>query len=180
MNLPTRRDCLAWGARGAALAAGMGTAAIVGAQGLVELPSKPALGERVEWPAIQLLDGRTVTHPVLGGAASVVVFFSTTCPFCARHNDHVQKLLERSRGLPMRVLAVAHDRQEALVRTYVQRRKLAFDVSLDHVPMRAALTQLKGIPITCVVDRQQRLREVIRGEMFEDDVIGLAKWAEST
>lgn len=180
MKPVTRRDCLAWGARGAALAMGSVSATIVGAQGPAFVPPAPALGDRVAWPPISLLDGRAVVHPAPGGAASIVVFFSTTCPFCARHNEHVQKLLERSRGLPLRVLAVAHDRQEAHVRTYLQRRALGFDVSLDHVPMRAALTPLKGIPITCAIDRQQRLREVIRGEMFEDDVLGLAKWAGST
>lgn len=179
MKRMTRRDCLALGAHGAALAAGVGTATISAAQGLVAAASTPALGERVAWPPIRLLDGRAVVHPAPGGDASVVVFFSTTCPFCARHNDHVQKLLERSRGLPLRVLAVAQDRQEAHVRTYLQRRGLGFDVSLEHAVMRAALTALKGIPVTCAIDRQQRLREVIRGEMFEDDVLGLVKWCES-
>jgi thiol-disulfide isomerase/thioredoxin len=167
-----RRDCLLLGARGTALAAGIGSVASASAR----TTGIPALGERVEWPAIRLLGGVEAEHPAPGGAATIVVFFATTCPFCARHNDHVQKLLERSRGLPLRVLAVAHDRQEAYVRSYLQRRGLGFDVSLDHVPMRAALTPLKGIPVTCAIDRQQRLREVIRGEMFEADVLGLAKW----
>jgi peroxiredoxin len=177
MKPVTRRDCLVLGAHGAALATGVGSAASAGAQPL--RAAQPALGERVEWPPIRLLDGGAAVHPAPGGAATIVVFFSTTCPFCARHNEHVQKLLERSRGLPLRVLAVAHDRHEAHVRTYLQRRGLGFDVSLDHVAMRAALTPLKGIPVTCAIDRQQRLREVIRGEMFEADVLGLAKWSES-
>lgn len=175
----TRRACLKLGARGAALAASIGAALSVGAQAIEAAPAAPQLGEQVRWPTIQLLDGRPVEQPAPGGVASIVVFFSTTCPFCARHNEHVQKLLDRSHGLPLRVLAVAHDKQLAHVRTYLQRRGLGFDVSLDHVAMRAALTPLRGIPVTCAIDRQQRLREVIRGEMFLGDVLGLAKWSES-
>jgi len=34
-------------------------------------------------------------------------------------------------------------------------------------------------PLTCVLDRQGRLREVIPGEMFADDVMGLARWARA-
>ena len=128
---------------------------------------------------VRLLDGRTLAPLQPGAAASVVVFFSTTCPYCARHNVHVQKLLAATRGLPLRVLGVAHDKQPELVTRYLARRGLSFDVTLDQGPLHAALSRKPGIPLTCVVDRQQRLREVSRGEMFEDDVLGLARWASA-
>lgn len=143
----------------------------------VPAPASPALGERIHWPPVRLLDGRPMHAPVPGEAASVIVFFSTTCPFCARHNVHVQKLLQASRGTPLRILAVAQDRSEANIRTYLQRRGLDLDVTMEDAAMRKALTTLKGVPITCAVDRQQCLREVIRGEMFEEDVLALARWA---
>lgn len=41
------------------------------------------------------------------------------------------------------------------------------------------MTLRKVIPLTCVVDRAGRLREVIPGEMFEEDVLDLAKWARA-
>ena len=139
----------------------------------------PAIGEQVQWPAVTLLDGRMLPPLAPGAEASVVVFFSTTCPFCVRHNAHVQKLLALAQGQPLRVLGVAHDRQAEHVRTYLKRQALSFDVSLDQGPLHAALSRKPGTPITCVVDRQQRLREVIRGEMFEEDVLGLLRWARA-
>jgi peroxiredoxin len=139
----------------------------------------PAIGDTVRWPSLQLLDGRQLEPPAAGGRASVVVFFSTTCPFCARHNEHVQKLMVAARGLPLRVLGVAHDTRIEHVRTYLGRRGLGFDVSMDQLALHAALSRMKGIPLTCVVDRQQHLREVIRGEMSEEDVLGLLKWART-
>jgi peroxiredoxin len=143
------------------------------------LRGDPAIGARVTWPTVTLLDGRPFKAAQPGGEATVVVFFATTCPFCARHNVHVQKLLDTTRGLPLRVLGVAHDRQIDHVHTYLTRRQLSFPVSMDQAPLHAALSRKPGIPLTCVVDRQQRLREVIRGEMFEEDVLGLARWAQA-
>lgn len=137
----------------------------------------PALGDRVQWPEVRLLDGRPLPPAQPGQDASVVVFFSTTCPFCARHNVHVQKLRETTAGLPLRVLGVAHERDPERVRAYAAQRGLRFDFTLDQQPLHAALSRRPGIPLTCVVDRQQRLREVIRGEMFEEDVLELARWA---
>lgn len=176
----TRREWLRDGALGMSMAAVGSISTRVLAQSMVPpLAAVPAIGDRVVWPTVRLMDGRMVPPPVPGQVASVIVFFSTTCPFCARHNVHVQKLLEGTRDLPLRILALAQDRSEAHVRTYLQRRALSFDVSMDHALMRATLTRMNGIPLTCVVDRQQRLREVIRGEMFEADVLGLAKWASA-
>lgn len=173
--MTTRRDWLGWGTAALALTA----IEPATRSALAQPPPQPAIGARVQWPVVHLLDGRQLEPPAPGQAASIIVFFSTGCPFCGRHNAHVQKLLERTRHLPLRVLGVAQDRVEAHVRTYLQRQALAFDVSMDHAPMRAALTRMNGIPLTCAVDRQQHLREVIRGEMFEDDVLALAKWARA-
>jgi peroxiredoxin len=174
-GLLRRRHCLM---AGAAISAGLTAAGADHASAAVE-GTAPAPGDRVRWPDIGLLDGRRLAPPQPGQLASVVVFFTTTCPFCARHNVHVQKLHDAAAALPLRVLGMAHERDPAVVRRYAAARGLQFDMSLDAGPLRAALSPLRGIPLTCVIDRQQRLREVIRGEMFEEDVLGLAKWARS-
>ena len=183
---PERRTRRGWLMQQGRCLLGLGSAALalpsVAPTAALDAPggtagASPALGERVRWPAFRQLDGRPVEPPQPGQEASVVVFFLTTCPFCARHNEHVQKLVERTRGLPLRVLGVAQDDEAALVKTYLARKRLTFQVSMEHRPLRAALSTLRGVPLTCVVDRQQRLREVIRGEMFEEDVLDLARWA---
>jgi hypothetical protein len=176
----TRREWLQGGAVALSLTAmGAAPGRLLAQSTSAPLAAAPAIGERVAWPVVHLLDGSPVEPPSPGQWASVIIFFSTTCPFCARHDAHVQKLMATTRNLPLRVLALAQDRNEAHVRTYLQRRSLTFDVSMDHGPMRAALARMNGVPLTCAVDRQQRLREVIRGEMFEQDVLGLTKWART-
>ncbi len=142
-------------------------------------PAAPALGEPVRWPAVTLLDGRIFAAEQWGAAATLVVFFSTTCPFCQRHNRHVEKLVRSTRGQPLQVIGVAQDRSEAAVRDYLSRQGYSFAVTLDERALHQALSPRKVIPLTCVVDRSGRLREVIPGEMFEEDVMELARWARA-
>jgi len=144
----------------------------------------PALGDAVRWPGVRLLDQRSgqagarIEAAHLRDTAWVLVFFATDCPYCRRHNHHVQKLLQASQGQPLQVLGVALDHDPQIVRAYLQQQGFSFPVTMDAAPLRAAVTQRQGVPLTVVVDRRGRLREVIPGEMFEEDVLGLAHWAQ--
>ena len=167
----TRRAVLGEGAALAITLAGAGSAA--GA----EAGSPAALGDVVRWPVVHLMDGRTLEPDSWRNTAAVVVFFATTCPYCQRHNEHVEKLVRASRGQALRVLGVAGDREPAPVQRYLRDRGYSFEVTLDDGPLRSVLTTRRVIPLTGVIDRAGRLRELIPGEMFEDDVLGLARWA---
>lgn len=143
------------------------------------LAAAAAKGERVRWPEVQLLDGQAVPEPALRHQAAVVVFFATTCPFCVRHNVHVQKLVQASAGLPLQVLGVSMDRSADPVRRYLARHGYSFNVTMDERALHDALSPRRVMPLTCVLDRTGRLQEVIPGEMTEDDVLGLARWARA-
>lgn len=135
-------------------------------------PAAP--GEAVVWPEVTLLDGR---HWVaVPGQAVVVVFWSTTCPFCRRHNQHVERL-HAAAGSRLQVLGVARERDADAVRRYAAGQGYSFPITTDHAPMAAALTARKMIPLTVTVDRQGRLKQVIPGEMFAEDVMGLVQLA---
>jgi peroxiredoxin len=138
-----------------------------------------ALGEVVRWPTVNLLDGHRLSAAALRDVATVVVFFSTTCTYCGRHNQHIAKLVRASAGQPLQVIGAALDRDEALVRDYLRRHAYSFSVTLDHQPLHDALSARRMIPLTCVIDRAGQLREVIPGEMFEADVLELARWARA-
>jgi thiol-disulfide isomerase/thioredoxin len=135
-------------------------------------------GERVAWPTFSLLDGSRLDAKTLAQTPVVLVFWSTTCPFCRRHNEHLNKLVEATRGKgPLRIIGAARDRDAALVRRVVQERGYRFDVTMDAEPLRAALASRNIIPLTVVVGADGRLREVFPGEMFEEDVLELAELA---
>lgn len=131
----------------------------------------------LDWPAIRLLDGSTLAPASWQGVAAVVVFWATHCAYCKRHNAHVDKLHRASGGQPVRILTVAEDQSEHAVRRYMQAHGYGFPVALSDGVLRARLTSRRIIPMTCVIDREGRLRQAIPGEMTEDDVMGLARAA---
>ncbi len=135
-----------------------------------------ALGATVDWPTVHLLDGRRLDADALRDRAGVVVFFSTDCPYCRRHNQRLERLARASAGGPLRVLGAATDRDPDRVQAYLREQGLGFDVTLDAGPLRAALGERRIVPLTAVIDRRGRLRELIPGEMAEEDVLGLARW----
>ncbi len=133
-----------------------------------------APGDRVAWPAVRLIDGQTWPAPA---GAAVVVFFSITCPFCRRHNAHVEKLRRNLAGRGPALLGVARDRDVSLVKRYMQDNALGFPVTMDHAALAAMLATRNVIPLTVTIDRHGRMRQAIPGEMFEDDVLELAALA---
>jgi thiol-disulfide isomerase/thioredoxin len=143
--------------------------------GLRAAPAQP--GERVQWPTVRLLDGRSWSAADAQGKAVVVVFWSMTCPFCRRHNPHVEKLRAAAVGKPLVVLTVSHDDDAAAVARHLREQRLNFAVTLDVAPMAAALSARRVTPLTATVGRDGRLREVIPGEMFEEDVLDLLQLA---
>lgn len=166
----TRRALLA---RAPLLAGGLPLAALAAAPA-------PALGEAVAWPRPRALDGQAIEAPWQQDLATLLVFFSTDCGYCHRHLPRVQALAASPAGAALLALGVAHDRDARAVRQHGQRLGLArLRFTLDERPLHAALSPRRITPLTCVIDRGGRLREVIPGEMSEDDVMGLARWTRA-
>lgn len=132
-------------------------------------PAAP--GEAVQWPEVRLLDGSRWVPPP--GHAAVVVFWSTTCEYCLRHNVHLEKLYRAAAGRPLAILGVCKDGSVAIARQHIAEHGYTFPVTLDVAPMAAALSTRRITPLTVTVDRQGRLKQFIPGEMFEDDVMEL-------
>lgn len=139
-------------------------------------PAAP--GQAVAWPEVTLLDGGRFGPAQAEGRALVVVFWSTTCPFCRRHNQHVEKLHRAAAGQRLAVLGVARERDAAAVRRHAGEHGYTFPITLDHAPLAAALSARRIIPLTVTVDRGGRLLQVIPGEMFESDVLELLQLAD--
>jgi thiol-disulfide isomerase/thioredoxin len=138
-------------------------------------PAQP--GDRVQWPTVRLLDGRTWSAADAKDKAVVVVFWSITCPFCRRHNPHVEKLRAAAVGKPLVVLTVSRDSDAAAVARHLREQGLNFAVTLDHAPMAEALSARRVTPLTVTVGRDGRVRQIIAGEMFEEDVLDLLQLA---
>lgn len=128
----------------------------------------------VDWPRLQLLDGSVWEPASWRGQPALVVLWATYCPFCKRHNAHVDKLMAQSAFQGLRMLGIAVDADERLVRQYMSGNGYRFPVAMDGGRLRGLLTSRRVIPMTCAIDRQGRLQQAIPGEMFEEDLVDLA------
>ncbi|MBX3637865.1 MAG: TlpA family protein disulfide reductase [Rubrivivax sp.] len=147
---------------------------------LVPAPAHAAAaapGGIVDWPEVTLLDSSRFGPAQARGQAMVVVFWSTSCPYCRRHNQHVEKLHRAATGRALTVLGVARDRDPEAVRRHMQLQGHSFPVTQDYRALASVLSTRNMIPLTVTVDRQGRLRQVIPGEMFESDVLELLQLA---
>lgn len=147
------------------------------AAGAAPAPTQPAQpGEPVAWPDVTLIDGQRFGGAEVAGRAVVVVFFTTSCPFCRRHNRHLQKL--HAMAPPgLAVLGVARETDVALVRRHAVSEGYRFPITLAAEPLAAALSRRRLVPLTVTIGRDGTLRQAIPGEMSEDDMLSLARLA---
>jgi thiol-disulfide isomerase/thioredoxin len=131
------------------------------------------------WPDITLLDGTLLPAAAWQDTAAVLVFWATYCPFCLRHNAHVEKLHREVAGRRLRVLGLAGDRDPRAVQRYLGQHGYTFPVSVvDSERMRLRLALGRTIPTTVGIDREGSVGLALPGEMFEEDVLSMARLAE--
>ncbi|MGB3432888.1 TlpA family protein disulfide reductase [Achromobacter sp.] len=153
------------------LAAGMLAAAAAHAQ------APPKVGDKLVMPDVQLLDGTRLSAADFAGKPLVVEYWASWCPYCARQNPHLQKLTEAASGKGLRILTVSIDKDEQAARDYIAKHGYTFGVAMDNEALRAVFGKRRVIPEIFVLDANGKLLEAIPGEMFEEDVLELLRYA---
>lgn len=160
----TRREALR------VLAAALGGAAI-------DPALAAAVGDRVEWADVVLLDGRTFRAAALTGRVVVVEMWASWCPFCKRQNPLLQQLFDAHGGRGLEFLTFSIDRDPAKARAYMAENKYTFPAAMAGAHSEKWFGPREGLPEVYVVDRDGRVvfREV--REMFPEDLRALARYA---
>lgn len=137
-----------------------------------------AVGERVTLPDVKTLDGNVVTAQSLAGKPVLVVFWASWCPYCAKHNPGVQKLIDQSRNTDLQVLTVTIDKDLNAARSYLKDKRYTFAATADVQAMEAALGKKRALPKTYLIGRDGKLAFAEFGEMFEEDLFALQRFAK--
>lgn len=135
------------------------------------------VGDTVRLPAVQLLDGRTVPPEHWAGKPLVVQIWASWCPFCALQNPRLQKLYDSTRGTPLQVLTISIDKDQKDAVGYLRQRGYTFPAAMDTPALRAAIGPRKGLPELYVIDARGKVVQKEVGEMLEEEVAALAKYA---
>ena len=136
------------------------------------------VGDTVRLPEVRTLDGRTLSATALAGKPLVVEYWATWCPFCAMQNPRLQKLYERTRGTPLQVLTISIDKDPREAADYMKKRGYTFPATMDSPALQAVFGKRKGLPELYVIDARGRVVQKEVGEMLEDDVAALERYAK--
>jgi thiol-disulfide isomerase/thioredoxin len=138
------------------------------------------LGDAVSLPPVTLLDGTRLEAANFVGKPTLVVFWASWCPYCAKHNPSVQKLLDQTKGSDLQVLTVTVDKDLNAARKYLADKRYTFPATADVRAVEGVLGTKRALPKTYLIDRNGKLAFVELGEMFEEDVLALRRFASST
>lgn len=104
----------------------------------------------------------------------VLVFWETWCPYCKRHNVHVERLYQETRGMQIRVLGATTETNADKLTSYLRANQFHFPVAHIEPGLRGQFSQRRVIPLTCLVTENGRLLQAIPGEMGYEDLYSLA------
>ena len=165
-------------AAGGTVLAGCGTG---GAQGWSAAHAQHAagrswqLGERVQSPPLQRLDGSWVDWDTYRGRVLLVQFWASWCPFCARQNALLDPFVREHRHRGMAMMGISIDTTAEAARAYLSKHGYGFESGMVTPAWQAIFRQRKGLPQLFVFARDGRLVQIELGEMLEEEVAELAR-----
>ena len=135
-------------------------------------PAMPRIGDVLRVPPIRILNGQSFRHerqPLL------LYWWSSTCPFCALQSPSMQALWESQKSRGLRMLALSIDKKPEDAQAYLQKRGYTFPAAWASPEWRKQFPKPKGLPITLLMDSQQKVLLAEKGQMFAEDVEAIAR-----
>jgi peroxiredoxin len=132
----------------------------------------PSVGD--EFPAFSLsdLNGKFIDSNGYSSKAMLVNFWATWCPPCSKEMADLERLHRALSPKGLRLLAISVDDDANLVREFVRRQDLSFQILLDPGQrwLRTAL-KIAGFPTSFMVDARHIIRDV---------AVGPREWAQDS
>lgn len=153
-----------------------GVALLPGLAPLGLAQSRWELGQRVQLPALELLDGSTVDWKALQGKVIVLEFWGSWCPFCARQNPLLDSFYKANRSRGLEVITISLDKTKQGAIDYMKKGGYAFKAGMTTPEWSAIYKQRKGLPQLFVIDRQGKLVLIEVREVMEDDIREIARF----
>lgn len=140
-------------------------------------PASGQVGRTVQWADVTLHDGRVLRAAELTGKTVVVEFWATWCPFCKKQNPYVERLHREHGGQDLVVLTISIDPKPQAVGEYLKKYGYTFPVLMAGAQTQSWFPERKGLPVVYVIDPRGRVVFHEAGEMFEEDILGLVRFA---
>lgn len=135
-------------------------------------PAMPLVGDVLRVPPIRLLNGQDFRHE---RQSLLLYWWSSTCPFCALQSPSMQALWQSQKSRGLRMLALSIDKKPEDAQAYLQKRGYTFPSAWASPEWRKQFPKPKGLPITLLMDSQQKVLLAEKGQMFAEDVEAITR-----
>jgi len=139
-------------------------------------PTLPKPGTSLPLRPVTLLDGSTFNPASADGKVLVLYWWASWCPFCAVQSPHIEALWRKNRARGLEVLALSIDKRREDALAYIQKKGYTFPAGMLTAEVATMLPKPKGLPVTVVRGRNGKVVFAEGGEMFPEDIEGLAKY----
>ena len=136
----------------------------------------PPVGSRLSLPDLTLLDASTVKPADLAGQVVVLYWWASWCPFCAVQSPLIDQLQRTHRARGLRVLGLSIDKKPEDAAAHLARKGYGFSSAWVSPDIARVLPKPKGLPVTVVLGRDGRVVMSEAGQLFAEDVEGIARF----
>lgn len=123
-------------------------------------------------PAMVLRDinGRSLSLSDYKGKVVLLNFWATWCPPCRAEVPELIRWQKMYRGRGLQVIGVTYPPQTLTeVRRFVRKAKVNYPVGLGTKGMRSLFTQSDSLPMTIVISKDGRVRDIIEGILLPEE-----------
>jgi thiol-disulfide isomerase/thioredoxin len=119
---------------------------------------------------LRSINGQTIALDNYKGSILLINFWATWCVPCRSEIPDLIKLQRRYRNQGLRILGITYPPEQiSEVRRFVRHLKINYPVAIGTKATKTQFTASETLPMTVVIDRDGRVREVIEGIMYADE-----------
>lgn len=116
------------------------------------------------------INGRSFSLSDYKGQVVLLNFWATWCPPCRAEVPELVRWQKTYRGRGLQVLGVTYPPQQLTeVRRFVRRAKVNYPVGLGTKEMKSLFTQSETLPMTIVIGKDGRIRDIIEGILLPEE-----------
>jgi thiol-disulfide isomerase/thioredoxin len=130
----------------------------------------PGQGLRPTQLTLEDIEGRHIRLSDYRGKVVLVNFWATWCPPCRTEIPDLIRLERDYRSRGLQVIGVTYPPQKlADVRRFVRRAKVNYPVGLGTKKTKLLFTSSETLPMTIVIGRDGRVRDIIEGILLPEE-----------